>query len=224
MGATDLPPGLKRNLTFYAPFDGSAEAAFAKGKKTPVALKDITFEKTVHGQGMYVGKDASCAYDTAGNLNNAEGTLSMWLVPKGWIGGDSNYTYFFESRKDEKNLTLVYKQSNYNGYFMVTVGGKTDYHCGIGVGDWLAGEPLHLVCTWGAFGRASYTDGELMSRSPNPVSGFGPTFTIGCSSIQPGWVIVDEVHLFDRALTGDEVVELFKATEPENWKPGTTKR
>jgi hypothetical protein len=216
--ATELPPNLARSLTFYAPFDGSAEAAFAGGSKAPVTLHDVSFEKGVHGQGMYVGKDASCAYETAGNLSNAEGTLSMWLIPRGWIGGDSPYVGFFESRKDDANSSVVFKQSNYNGYFQALTEGEVNY-CGLGVGDWLDGEPLHLVCTWGASGRSTYVDGELCGQSANPVSAFGTTFTVGCSTNWPSHAIVDEVHVFDRALTAGEVVELFKATEPDNWKP-----
>lgn len=218
----ELPSDLKKSLTFYASYTGSAETTFAKGNKAPVTVKNVTYAKTVHDQGMYVGKDASCLYETSGNLSGAEGTLSMWLIPKGWIGGDSSYTFFFECRTDDKNQTLVFKQSNYNGYFQVLVDGKVNY-CSLGVGDWLDGEPLHLVCTWGAFGRATYTDGEKVGSSTNLVSAFGTTFSIGCSRTQPGYVIVDEVHIFDRALTGNEVVELFKATEPESWKPEVRK-
>ncbi len=216
--ATVLPPDLQAHLLFYAPFDGTAEAAVARGNKAPVALKNVTFETTPHGQGMYVGKDATCAYETAGNLPSAEGTLSLWLVPRGWVGGDSNYTWFFETRQDDKNVSVVFKQSNYNGYFQVLVGGKVNY-CGLGVGDWLDGEPLHLVCTWGPFGRATYVDAEPSGRSPNPVSAFGPRFSLGCSLSQPGYVIVDEAHVFDRALSADEVVALFWATAPDNWQP-----
>ena len=218
LAATAVPPSLRPSLTFQAAFDGSAVAESAKGNATPVALRNVTFARTAHGQGMYVGKDATCAYATAGNLAQAEGTLSLWLIPKGWGGGDSFYTYFFECRKDDKNTTVLYKQSNYNGYFIVTVDGKVNY-CGLAIGDCRDGEPLHIVCTWGAFGRLTYVDGEVNGHSPSPVSAFGPTFSIGCSGTQPGYVIVDEVHVFDRALTAAEVLELFRVTMPANWQP-----
>lgn len=74
------PPG-KPELLFHAAFDGTAEATFAKGGRSPVEAKGLAYAPGHEGQAVRLSsKERSrLAYAAADNLNPAEGTIAFWF-------------------------------------------------------------------------------------------------------------------------------------------------
>ena len=67
-------------LLFYAPFDGSAVAATAKGEAKPLVAKGLEFVDGVKGRGVRLTSVAksTLAYAEKGNLEQEQGTVSFW--------------------------------------------------------------------------------------------------------------------------------------------------
>ncbi len=88
--------GAKRSyqseLVFYQPFDGTLEAAFAKGDAKPVVAKNVDFAEGVKGMAARFTRElrSSLAYATKGNLDSRRGTVSFWLKRE-WHG-DGGFT------------------------------------------------------------------------------------------------------------------------------------
>ena len=68
-------------LLFHVPFDGSPDAAFAKGSAKPVWAKGLEFAEGKRGQAVRLTKKAKSELDYAatGNLVQERGTVSLWF-------------------------------------------------------------------------------------------------------------------------------------------------
>src|SRR5574344_1908545 len=93
----------KPELLFYAPFDGNAVAAKAKGNGTPLDTQNLEFVPGVKGQALRSTRAAKTVlkYATDKNLLPDAGTISLWYKPE-WIvpghqGGNNDTWYDFVS-------------------------------------------------------------------------------------------------------------------------------
>ena len=68
-------------LLFYAPFDGTADAAFAKGSSKPVLARGLAYEEGKRGKAVRLTAAARSALDyvAANNLVQERGTVSLWF-------------------------------------------------------------------------------------------------------------------------------------------------
>ncbi len=75
-------------LLFYAPFDGTAEAAVAKGALKPVTAKGLAFEKGVKGQAVRLtaAEASRLEYAFDKNVDPLRGTVALWYKPE-WEAG-----------------------------------------------------------------------------------------------------------------------------------------
>ena len=71
----------KPELLFHAPFDGTANAAFAKGASAPVREANLEYAPGRSGQAVRLSSahQSLLAYGAAGNLNPERGTVAFWF-------------------------------------------------------------------------------------------------------------------------------------------------
>lgn len=84
--ARDLPlaldkPHVEPELLFHAPFDGSAEAAFARGVAAPRQARGLAYADGVDGQAVRLTAAAGSVleYAAADNLVPERGTVAFWM-------------------------------------------------------------------------------------------------------------------------------------------------
>lgn len=84
-----LPPPEKRKtikpeLFFHLPFDGTAEAAVARGEKKPRESRNLEFVPGLSGQALRSTKKAGTLlrYALPGNLLPERGTIALWIKPE----------------------------------------------------------------------------------------------------------------------------------------------
>ncbi len=69
---------LKDGMSFYAPLDGTVDAAVALGKKAPSKQNDLKFVDGKFGQGVELKDKAMLYYPGEANISLKEGTVAFW--------------------------------------------------------------------------------------------------------------------------------------------------
>ena len=74
-------PVVEPELLFHAPFDGSADAAFAKGAAAPTCAENLSFAEGKRGKAVRLTRAAKSllAYSAPSNLVPERGTVSLWF-------------------------------------------------------------------------------------------------------------------------------------------------
>ncbi|MBM4086206.1 MAG: LamG domain-containing protein, partial [Planctomycetes bacterium] len=97
-----------RGVLFYAPFEGTAKAAFATGQAEPWVARDVLYAPGVHGQAVqllakaartvkmpdgttrkYMNAESMLVYEARGNVYPRRGTLAFWVLSP-WDASDQN--------------------------------------------------------------------------------------------------------------------------------------
>ena len=92
----------RKDCTFYAPFDGSLDAAHARGSREATVTGTIRFVPGIRGQGILVGAaDTWLRYETRSNLDLEAGTVSVWVKPATWDESDGAMRHFFSLHEDD---------------------------------------------------------------------------------------------------------------------------
>ena len=85
------------DVLFYAPFDGSADAALARGDPKASSEAPFAFMPGILGQAILVGtapgateeaKSLGVGYRTSGNVLREQGSVSVWVQALDWEVGD----------------------------------------------------------------------------------------------------------------------------------------
>ncbi len=230
-----LPAGAgPAGLTFHASFDkqtATAEVAAGSGKST--LQEDLGFHSApgVKGTGMLLQKGERCSYPIAGNFDTSQGTFSCWVKPVNWDGHSKKFRHVLVATPSPQYTMLVYlypvgDEAVFN---YIHLNHKTPQEA-----TWRAGAPVdilpkgewtHLVTTWDAKAVRIFANGkrvgEGMVAAPLPKIETG-TFTL-CpvdfwTNAQWGdpaeQTVCDEVRLFSRALTDDEILDLYALDVP----------
>jgi len=174
----------KPELLFHAPFDGSAEAAFAKGASAPVREANLEYAPGRSGQAVRLSStlQSLLAYGAAGNLNPERGTVAFWFrhewpekkrlgfrdadgkdcwrgilhapAENGHPGDGSLFLWWWRNRLRAERGDLDGRYSPFD-------------QCAIAEnpGVW-----HHYVLTWDDFGSRLYIDGDIGS----PGDGWSP--------------------------------------------------
>ncbi|MBM4050476.1 MAG: hypothetical protein FJ279_35730, partial [Planctomycetes bacterium] len=220
-----LPPAAKvsERVLFYAAFDGHLHADAAKGERHPLhAPKDVGFVAGRRGQAAVLGDAAAdrrwwVTFDTEGNFRLDEGTLSLWIQPRGWKGDDYGMRYFFMMRDETACKFYLYRFASGDSLLALagngiegqwgTVGAKTT--------TWQDGQWVHLAVTWKDRRVTLYVDGQPAGATVVPPDrffrGLAPAFSLGQSenwspNAKKAHTAFDEFVIFSRALSADEIV------------------
>ncbi len=165
----------KPELLFHAPFDGSAEAAFAKGAAAPVREDNLEYAPGRSGQAVRISSalKSALAYGAAGNLNPECGTVAFWFRHE-WPE-KKRLGFRDEDGKDRwRGILHAPAENGHPGdgglWFWWWRNRLRADHGDIGLrydyfnNGAIAGNPgswHHYVLTWDDFGSRLYVDGDI---------------------------------------------------------------
>ena len=235
--AETIPPALpaatkvSKHVIFYAPFDRSLNASFAQGRRRPLyATKGIKYKKGHRGQAALLGETGDqrfwVNYDTMKNFSIKEGTMALWIQPNGWDSITGGLRYFFMIRDEahcrihlyrtlQGNLSLLTGNGIYKEWDAIYAQTET----------WQDKEWIHLAITWNPERVVTlYVNGIQAGQttmSPEKYfRGLPDLFSLGQSQQwsldgKRAQTAIDEVVIFDRALSPEEVVaEMERKSNP----------
>lgn len=209
-------------LLFYASFDDGFRPDVAAGSGTAVAQCSITNDGggrtgealIAHSGFRGIEPFLSPWYLTAGNIDRDSGTIELWIKPSEGLFDDPQerriYIHWWVER-DRHLAPKVFRIDTRGGNLRVFEQDVADdeysNHMVTPV-DWRPGEWHHVAYTWSDGQRVVYIDGDEVNRS-SPRRGLprlGHFFRIGAGNWGFGYAeaLIDEVRIWDRALTPDE--------------------
>ncbi|MGM0494440.1 MAG: LamG domain-containing protein [Armatimonadota bacterium] len=209
-------------LLFHVSFDHDHRPDYAAGPTTTDAQAAITDNGggqegealIAHGGFHGIEPFLSPWYLTAGNIDRQQGTIELWINPGEGLFDDPEdrriYIHWWVER-DRHLAPKVFRIDTRGGNLRVfeqdVADGDYVSHVQTPV-DWQPGEWHHVAYTWGGGERVVYIDGEEVNRA-DPGRGLptlGYFFRIGAGNWGLGYAeaLVDEVRIWDRALTPDE--------------------
>ncbi len=228
--AWSIPPG----LLFHLSFDKlNTKADFAAGDPEPTEEINLEIRSVegVKGAGLLQKHGERCSYQVPGNLDASQGSYSVWVKPLNWDGHSGKFRHFLTITgvDNYRMLLYLYPIGDEAVINYIQINAKTPEEA-----TWRAGAPVdilqqgkwtHLVSTWDAHSVRVYANGKRVGEglvsSPLPKADTG-LFTVCPIEFwkHPRWsdpeeqTICDEVRVFDRALTDDEVLDLYAAEAP----------
>ena len=234
--APTVRASLEEDLLFYAPFDGDTTAALARGNPEATHVLEPRFAPGVRGQALVVGGDPrveqrieeglsvtdktprNAVYRPQGNIDLHQGTLSFWVKPLDWRGGDDHFNVLFFTHAGQ-NYFQVYKFFE-NDQLLFLVGPQERWTSTVTrIRDWAPGQWHHLAVTWGPDEMLMYQNGHLVCRrrvrfpleNADPVEPFsvGPGGSWSRAFI--GHSLVDEFRIHGRPLREPEIRSLYLA-------------
>ena len=205
------------DVLFYAPFDGSADAAMARGDGTAEAAVPCEYIPGVLGQAIVVGsppdqlaetKSLGVGYHTHGNVLREQGSVAVWVQALDWEVGDGKNHRF-----------VTFPGQGVTFYFYVFYPGNTwwlllkksgNRPIGGWVPRWKPGEWHHLVATWRDGEMAVFVDGKQSGRATEDVplpEKLADRFWLG--NFREPRSAFDELTIFRRPLATAEVTALY---------------
>ncbi len=204
-----LPPG---DILLH--FDGNLQGADGE---SPTQASGVSFDTGVLGQGAAFPASNKLFYQTAGNVNDQEGTLEFWINPD-WNGNEGrNHTILISGgwggmafQKDgAANLKSIFN--------LWGAGGPPGAGVYTSVAEWQAGTWHHVAFTWGDTAKSlkAYVDGLLRASTTitidlPPVS--NATFQVGADAgVHSVNAVLDELHISDIERTASEIQDSYRA-------------
>jgi hypothetical protein len=200
-------------LTFYCPFDGSADAQVAAGQ-AGAAYRKLRFTEGVRGQAVDV-QDAEHAicFDEAGNLPKDRGTVEFWVKGK-WGAGDRawNGLIWEEAEGQPGDLSLWFWKYEQSIRFDIRDAGG--HYIGASTARWKPDQWHHLVATYDChWGTRLYIDGlpageRRFSWKPLHYR----AFWVGMRQDGqfPAHAAIDELKIYNGPLSDAEVALAFR--------------
>lgn len=143
------------------------------------------------GNGIEVSGNANLTFTKGSRLNDAEGTIEMWLRPKGNYDNDNTVRFFFD---DSNAKFRLYKDSNNNLIWEINTS-QLSYD----ISSWSADTNHHIAVTWKLDKNFSIIiDGELRNQSKLTTIGTsGNLIYIGANSSnqQQANAVIDELRV-----------------------------
>ncbi len=209
------PPAL------YWRFDGVTAGVTPDGERDGTGTGGLEFGPGVVGRALRIGSpdgraDRSTHYPVSDVLEARSGSLSFWIQPLDWHGGDAPFHIILRAM-DGDTYFLVYKYFNSDkllfliGQFEKWTSVRTP------IGDWGPGQWHQVAGTWSADEIALWLDGRQVAverlRYPVP-----PFRNLEPLSVGPGrWLeqtggssLVDELRLYRRVLDRAEIEGLYR--------------
>lgn len=214
------------DCTFYAPFDGSYDAAQSAGSGKATVEGTLQFVEGRRGQGVLVGAPKTgLKYETARNLSLDAGSISIWVKPVGWADTDAAMRFFVglsegtPTQADGGTFLWLYRfftQSTYflawdsRGFPRLASQNRKVTENAFAPGQW-----THLVGAWNGDEMRLYINGQFQSSARMTTSrilrSVNSFFTVGDPNrANQADTVLDELRIFNRALTAPEVKALYE--------------
>lgn len=214
-------PAQAQNLLLHAPFDGSPDAAFARGSAA-AAGGLAPFVPGLRGEAVVL--DTDCLLPMPGNFRVEAGTVAAWVRPH-WDGGAPGPHYLFCLYGD----TGLPRPWAVNRWTISFGGGRCDFSLFTeaegetvslvaDIAGWQAGEWHHVAATWDGVnsGQADaqlrlYLDGQLSAQTEGrliTVGATGQVMAIGRDqdgSPDYGQADCDDLFIYGLALDPAEI-------------------
>lgn len=228
----------KPELLFYAPFDGSADAQTAAGEKAPKRAENLKFsEDAIHGQALEfrAGQNSLLEYLTAKNLEQEEGSISVWIKPD-WNDPENKFTWRPIVTEPWAQISRIgsgaiwcwmhegnlrFDTSDLRDKYLTTPIPHKD--------SW-----THIVFCWNRFTTCVYVNGsrrQSFSDSTNLAQPIHPlrysripfeSFFVGAYSGGTLQGKLDELRIYSMPLGTDDVMKLYREFRPVSFgKTGT---
>lgn len=208
------------SLRFYLSFENglqpniaapNTQLRFVKG-----TAKDAQFVEGRRGRGLKVTPKLCLQYAARESFASKQGTIAFWMKPVGW-GGSNQFRYFLNAQSDAVTLNFYIYYGNPwfyaagpNRYTLLGGNAATAFENGkiFPEGKW-----TFLAATYKPGQQASYINGKLDNRASDGL--IEPQFiNKGVLEIPPGDQVLDEIMIFDRALTEVEIKAAYYANVP----------
>lgn len=230
LGAAEVKP------VFHAPFDLDFRADVPSGKvegkhSMPITMETLSMllHPGVKGNAAKIGTqvtssgtDASLIQYPGSVLNTKQGTVSFWMKPVDWDFKDTKFHVFCEARGDNSWLVLYKYKDAHELYFLFGRMKSADSGNGFVIVEapavkWERGSFHHVTATWDEQNIRIYTDGILQAAVKIPAAKRPEKFDTFCAGPYTpnawpnpqGDTLLDDLRVYDRALTGSEVEELY---------------
>ncbi|MCE5240249.1 family 10 glycosylhydrolase [bacterium] len=230
------PPQPDAHTLLLAHFDTSCNADLAKGSPAAEVKEAALVAQGRWGGAVKLDAGQWLSFDPQGNLDMKAGTLMCWIKPD-WnpADGQSHALLSMGLDGDPAGYFVLsqgwWESSGGAGRMYFICDNQSYMHASttqlLGLGERL-NEWHHLVLTW-AEGKpghcALYLDGEPAARTtricehlrrPRTRLFIGSDAPTGMGSDRPAKVLLDELAIYDKAFTDEEVAAAFAAQEP-NW-------
>lgn len=199
-------------LTFRADLDGSLDCQVGSGKAEVKGT--ASFAAGRHGQAFVADGSCVLSYPTAGNLDKARGTVTMWVCPQ-WDGNDGKNHSFLSDDLDfnkpaDNNLHLW--KWVLNDALRLDLRTDPPRDAEFRVTGWRAGEWHHLAAAWDCkTGTRLFADGKLVATLGlqwDPKQ--GNRFFVGANwkGESPAQALIQEVRVYDAPLDAGQVARV----------------
>jgi hypothetical protein len=220
-------------LLFYLSGDHGFNADFAAGKAAPNYLSDIRIlPGGAKGSYLQCGNNQLLSYWAPGNIYAQHGTLSFFWRSRDAVD-ETAFPIFRVGYADHSSWDQVWLRIDYNGHgfdaFVTDVNlGRTRVSYDLPKfpkpDQW-----VHLTLTWDeTTGIRFYVDGKMVAEKAatgmfdTGLDQFGPhSRIIGPTGVESSYSYdrggdLDELRIYDRALSDDNVTSLAKNETPQN--------
>lgn len=212
-----------QDLLFYAPFDGTSTAAFARGDARPQG-GFLHFVPGLRGDAVLLNSD--CIFRLTGNFRVAEGTIAAWIRPH-WAGTDAGAHYLF-CIYGQRELPQSWARNRFHLDFasgrcrFIIFAHEPGQTFGVSgsIRDWQPEQWHHVAATWKNINSSRadaelclYLDGQLAETLRDKQIEVGPTdefMAIGRdqdASADYGDLDCDDFFIYNRALTAQEIAQ-----------------
>src|SRR6202451_1748691 len=237
-----LPPNphaAEPGLLFYLSGDKNLNADYAAGgNPVPNYVKDLKIlPGGVSGSYIQCGDNQLLSYWAPGNIYSQRGTLSFFWRARTPVD-QTEFPIFRVGYGDHSSWDMVWLRIDYNGHgfdaFVTDVNlGRT--RVSYTMPDFPKGnEWVHLALAWGETnGIRFYVNGKLAAEKPATgmfdaaLDQFGPhSRIIGPTGVESSYNFdrggdIDELRIYDRALSDDNIASLAKGEIPQSIPPLT---
>lgn len=208
------------SLRFYLPFEGDLQPRIA-GANTQIQFvkgeaKDAQLVEGRRGRGLKVTPLFTLRYLTRNSFAPKEGTLAFWLKPVGW-SGVNHFRHFLIAQSDQ----VIFEFYMYYGNPWLYVADPARYKL-VGGPNWQFAfdegafpedQWTFLAGTFKPGQQAFYINGKLIIRCTDGL--IEPEFIEkGNIEIPAGDQVLDEIMVFDRTLSEQEIFSLYRANLP----------
>jgi hypothetical protein len=213
------------SVLFYSSFDGTPQSQISTGDKTPRLEGNVRYIDGIKGKAAVVGGKNRILYQAANNISPQKGTCSFWICPLDWTPKTEHFNFFitFTHRGDvqlqQTVRIILYKMYNEASTTLLVQNATVPKTNSIkkDIALWQPGIWHHLAFSWDETKITLYVDGEKSATMP-PIP-FPETDweNIILGIPYPSWAYlgtentaVDELHLYSRVLSAEEIKEQFK--------------
>lgn len=198
-----------------ASLNNSIDAQHAQGVATAKPAGNIAFTRGIRDgvKAVLLGRNSSLAYPLSGNLNPIAGTMSFWIKPVGWSGGDGGWHYMVRMAGDD-DWILVQTVSN----SLIALGGTRQQYSqnSVPIADWSDGVWRHVAVTWDNGLSRIYFDGKPVTEArtwPRVPVNLGNEIILGgqLHGDSKGQIAVQDFEIRDAALSPAQVEAMYLA-------------